>query len=127
MNDVVADRAVEALALSEASMETASLKTVRLSPDGPIESLAGTYLLDREGADKIIEAFKRHGTERVIDYDHASLGGKYAPPNGLAPAAGWVKDIFYEEGRGLFGLVQWNPEAADLIRANKYSYLLILA
>ena len=63
---------------------------VLLVPWGRVHSTNGEFVLDAEAADAVLRAFKQHGTDLVIDYEHQSLGGRYASPSGLAPAAGWV-------------------------------------
>lgn len=102
------------------------LKTVRLVPDGATTSAHGvSFLLDAQAADLVLKAFKEHGADVVVDYEHESLGGDYARPGVRAKAAGWIKSMHYEPGtgKGIFGLVEWTPVARDAIRAGEFRYL----
>ncbi len=112
------------IALDETASSVGSgLKTIRISPDGMVKSRNGSFVLDAEDAGRIIAEFAGHKTDLVIDFEHQTLGGAYAAPDGRAPAAGWVTKLFHEPGRGLFGMVKWNAEAVDLIRRDSYRYL----
>ncbi len=100
------------------------LKTIQLCPDGEVVSTKGTFFMDAESAELVREAFDESGGELVIDYEHASLGGEYSTPTGIAPAAGWIRGVFYEpSGRGLLAMVEWNERARDFIRANEYKFI----
>jgi phage I-like protein len=71
----------------------------------------------------VLSAFQNHGTDLVIDYEHQSLGGRYASPDGLAPAAGWVTGVEVRAGEGLWGTVRWTPAAARRILRREYRFL----
>ncbi len=66
---------------------------VLIAPWGQVNSSNGEFLLDEEAGRMVAEAFAAHGTDVPIDYEHQSLGGKYASPSGQAPAAGWIKAL----------------------------------
>jgi phage I-like protein len=123
VSEYTKDQPVEALAFNTSGMEIDGLKTIRIAPDGEVRSKNGVFIVDREGTAEIIAEFQRHGVDLVVDFDHATLGGKYATPDGQAPAAGWIEKLFHEPGRGLMGLVKWNEKARDLIRSDEYRYL----
>lgn len=96
---------------------------LRLAPDGKVESMSGTFVVDAEAGKRVEEAFARHGSALVIDYEHQSVGGDLASPDGTAPAAGWVEKIEYVKDEGIFGMVHWTERAARMIRADEYRYL----
>jgi phage I-like protein len=80
-------------------------------------------LVDEQSAEAVINRFKAHAADLVIDYEHQTLGGEYSRADGLAPAAGWVKEIRAEPGKGLFGRVDWTNKAKTAIAAREYRYL----
>ncbi len=124
MTDRIEDRPLEALPCKvETEVGGASAKTVRLVPDGEVQSKRGNLILDAQGAAAIIAEFDKHETPLVIDYEHATLGGEFATPDGRARAAGWINKLWYEPGRGLMGSVKWNREALEDIRSASYLFL----
>jgi len=120
-NELIEDRALVPCLADSVAGE--GLKTVRLCPWGTVESKRGTFLLDEEGGRAIVEAFDKHETPVVIDWEHQTLGGKDASPTGRAPAAGWIRKLWVERDRGLYGLVEWLDEARDAIRSKAYQFL----
>lgn len=123
--------------VSEVVMESAGIGLgeppgeVLIAPWGRVRSTAGDFLLDDESARATIESFAAHGTDVPIDYEHQTLGGAYSSPDGLAPAAGWIKSLKLvrpeeaSDGRsaGLWAEVQWTPEAAAKLMGRQYRYL----
>jgi len=93
------------------------LKTVRLSPDGRVKSLKGEFLIDEEAARSIVQHFTDHATDLPVDAEHSSLGGEYSPPDGIPRAYGWIKRVWRDAGKGLFALVGWTEQGAELIRS----------
>lgn len=92
---------------------------------GKVRSANGDFEVDEDAANAVVAAFRAQGTDLVIDYEHQSLGGKYAAPSGLAPAAGWVTDL---EARttgatGIWGRVRWTLAAARRIVRQEYRFL----
>lgn len=60
-------------------------------------------------------------TPIVIDYDHQTLR---AETNGQqAPAAGWIQDVAWRPGEGLFARVEWTLAARARIEAGEYRYI----
>lgn len=94
-----------------------------LVPWGRVHSTNGDFILDDESAAAVLEAFCRHGTDLVIDYEHQSLGGRYAAPSGLAPAAGWITQLEVRPGEGIWGSVRWTLSAARRIVRRQYRFL----
>jgi phage I-like protein len=96
---------------------------VLIAPWGEVESINGSFLVDAESARAAVEAFEAQGTDLPIDYEHQTLGGRYASPSGQAPAAGWVKALEAVEGEGLVATVAWTPPALEQLAARQYRYL----
>ncbi|MGB2986014.1 MAG: phage protease, partial [Phycisphaerae bacterium] len=99
------------------------LREIVLAPDGKVESLKGNFLVDAESGRLAQAALEERGTDIAIDYEHQSLGGEYSSPSGKAPAAGWIKRVWYETGKGLVAAVEWTEAAAKMIRGKEYKYL----
>ncbi len=96
---------------------------VRIAPWGGVESVNGQFTVDDESALLVTQQFESHGTDLPIDYEHQTLGGTYASPNGQAPAAGWIKRIESQPGKGLFAVVEWTDPARELLASKQYRYL----
>ncbi len=121
---------IEASAVGEA----VTAGRVLVAPWGTVESSNGSFVMDEESARMTVEAFSAHGTDLPIDYEHQSLGGQYASPNGQAPAAGWIRrlqvvrpDDRPEAGLtlepGLYAEVEWTAGARAKLAAREYRYL----
>ena len=82
----------------DASLLGSGLKTILLVPDGRIESRNGVIVLDAIGAALVVGEFEKHGTPLPIDFEHQTLGGQYAAPNGRAAAAGWNRKTMVRTG-----------------------------
>lgn len=95
----------------------------RITPDGHVVSRAGDFFVDQESFDAMRAEFVSHGTPLPIDYEHQTLGGEYAAPDGKAPAAGWMESIHYRPGEGVFAMVRWTDRATAMIRSGEYKYL----
>lgn len=96
---------------------------VLLAPWGAVESTNGSFVVDDEASRLVIEAFAAHATDLPIDFEHQTLGGTYASPNGQAPAAGWIKNIAAEPGIGLMADIEWTADAARMLADKQYRYL----
>src|SRR5215212_5014735 len=83
---------------------------VVLAPWGRVESQKGVFFVDEESAEMVVRAFHEHGTDLPIDYEHQTLGGEFASPDGRAPAAGWIKSLSAEPGIGIVGHIEWTPQ-----------------
>lgn len=127
--------AVEAMALADEprQAEGASAVPTRILivPWGEVRSTAGTFVVDAEVALATIAAFRAHGTDLPVDYEHQTLGGPYSSPTGLAPAAGWVKALTAlsperaERGTqaGIWAEVEWTADALERLRGRQYRYV----
>lgn len=99
------------------------LSQIVVMPDGDVKSKAGDFTVDKEAFDLIESAFKEQGNEIVIDYEHQTLGGEWSSPDGTAPAAGWIKALRHEPGKGIVASVQWTERAREMIKTEEYKYL----
>lgn len=118
----------EMTALRSAELTDPLPREVLLVPWGEVNSANGTFVLDEEAAQAVIEAFAAHGTDIPIDYEHQTLGGSYASPSGRAPAAGWVKQLSLKHpsadgNAGLYATVEWTEPARAQLAAREYRYL----
>ena len=96
---------------------------VLLVPWGNVTSQSGDFVVDADAAASVVAAFKERGLDLVIDRDHATLGGEFAPPNGEAPAMGWVHALHVEDGVGIHGDVNWTETGESYLRKREYRYL----
>lgn len=101
---------------------------IQLLPDGQFRAHDGRptdtphWLLNQQIADKLIAQVIARKTDCVIDYEHQSL---HTANNGKpAPAAGWISDLTYKPGKGLFATVkQWTAAATKHITDQEYRYI----
>ena len=96
---------------------------ILLVPWGAVESRAGSFVVDDESAEMMLAAFVAQGVDLPIDYEHQSMGGDYAAPDGRAPAAGWVKAIEPVSGEGIYGAIEWTERGRQALAAKEYRYL----
>jgi hypothetical protein len=96
---------------------------ILLSPWGQVRSDKGDFLIDGQAAESIIEALARQGVDVPIDWEHHSLGGQYASPDGKALAAGWITSLHARPGLGLFARVTWTPQAVGILSRREYRYI----
>lgn len=95
----------------------------QLLPLGEIELADGpTFVVDREAVEAIIRAFDERGVDMVIDYEHQTEGGRFASPDGTAPAAGWIKALEDRGPDGLWAVVEWTDRARRYLAAREYRY-----
>lgn len=97
--------------------------TILVAPWGQVESTSGSFVVDSEAGRLVVEAFDEQGNDLPIDYEHQSLGGRFASPTGQAPAAGWIKRLAVVEGEGIYADVEWTPQALEQLAAKQYRYL----
>jgi len=87
---------------------------------------AGPFALTPETFDEIVRNFRATANKAVpIDFEHASEAD---PTSGSvpvlgAPAQGWIRDLDNRGTSGLWGLVEWLPQARQYIREGAYRYL----
>jgi phage I-like protein len=127
----------QTLELDQIVMEAAPIQETQVPaqilivPWGEVKSTAGSFVIDDEAAQATLAAFQEHGTDLPIDYEHQTLGGPYSSPNGLAPAAGWIKALRVvtpaeaDDGNapGIWADVEWTADAAEKLSGKQYRYL----
>lgn len=114
----------EMTALHSASLSGDNIPTrVLLAPWGQVESTNGSFVVDEESVRLALDAFDEHATDLPIDYEHQTLGGTYASPDGRAPAAGWIKRLESQPGVGLVAHIEWTQQATTMLTAKEYRYL----
>lgn len=76
--------------------------------------------IDAVIAAKVIERFRARRKPPVVDYEHQTL---HKEENGQpAPAAGWIRDLEWRDGQGLFAQVELTARARQYIADNEYRY-----
>lgn len=99
----------------------------QLLPSGRVSGRNGLgpfVIGDRKRMEAIVAAsLKRAGvTELVVDYDHQSDYGAVPEVGGVAPAAGWIRELQVRDD-GIWGRIEWTERATASIRANEYRYI----
>lgn len=80
----------------------------------------GAWRIDATSAQHVIDRFKSLGKPSVIDYEHQTLRKE---ENGQpAPAAGWIRDLRWMEGQGLYAVAELTARARDYIKSGEYRY-----
>lgn len=100
---------------------------VQVTPAGSFKPRDGrpmtvaAWRIDDAIAARVIEAFRAQRTPPVFDYEHQTLA---AEENGQpAPAAGFIQDLEWRPGVGLFAKVDWTARAKAYIEAREYRYV----
>lgn len=102
--------------------------SIQIFPSGTFRTVdarpndVAAWEIDGEVASKIIDSKAKAKTDMVVDYDHQSL---YTKINGQkAVAAGWIKNLEWRDGVGLFAAsVDWTPKAKEHIQNKEYKYI----
>src|SRR3990170_1727864 len=108
--------------VSSRSITPRAPRRILLLHAGDINWSGMTAFLDESAAQQIIEDFKRQGVQLPVDYHHQTTKAE----DGLdikAEAAGWITDLVYVAGKGLYGFVEWTDEARELIESKKFKYI----
>lgn len=99
---------------------------IQLLPAGTFSTRdgRGPFTMAESDMAGVIEATQKYlnAVDIVVDYDHQTQFSAVPGVGGVAPAAGWIKQL---EARadGLYGLVDWTANAAAAIRADEYRYI----
>jgi phage I-like protein len=105
------------LILSVSSSEIKGVPDViRLLPLGLVKSQKGDFIVDEESFKSIKNNFEKRGIDIVIDYEHQTL------EDVQAPAGGWIKDLFIQDG-AIAAKVEWTPKAYEYLKNKEYKYL----
>ena len=108
--------------LSSSKKAPSEITVIPVHDGGILHDAHGTDLVvNRAGAERVIEEFKRRGIRIVIDYEHQTEMD-HARPDGKAPAAGWIDDLRWEEGKGVVASTTWTDEARRMIDNSEYAY-----
>lgn len=97
---------------------------VLLVPWGRVDLVDGKhFIVDANTGRATAERFAQFGKDMVLDYQHQTLGGRYTSPDGRAPAAGWIKAVETVPNVGIFGRVEFTPQASQEIACGQYRYI----
>lgn len=116
-------RALGSAMLDEAAVGVDVPARIILAPWGRVESQKGVFFVDEESGALVVQAFEQHGTDLPIDFEHQTLGGEFASPDGRAPAAGWIKSLSVEPGVGIVGAIEWTQQGREMLATRAYRYL----
>lgn len=94
-------------------------KELRLFAYGMNATRKGNFLLTPNAAQQIMMAYKAHGTDLCLDYDHGALEAPVGQPT---PAAGWAKLELRDDGLWLAS-IKWTATAHDMISKGEYRYV----
>ena len=90
---------------------------IQLTPRGRVTARDGRpFVFDPE---KLAAAFRDQGLKLSIDFEHE---GEFPSSLGSRPARAWVEDVEVRP-EGLFGKVDWLPDAAIALAAKAYRYI----
>lgn len=76
----------------------------------------GSYLVDAESFALVAGEFARRGNDLVFDYEHQTLKGVEAP------AAGWIKELAWDQDKGILARMEWTTKGAAYVAAKEYRY-----
>ncbi|MEE8170368.1 MAG: phage protease [Phycisphaerae bacterium] len=88
-------------------------RRILVAPFGDVVSTNGSFVVDAEAMDATVAAFRTHATDLPVDFEHQTLGGAFSSPNGLAPAAGWIKSLRAVTPRAAIGSIASSRPAVD--------------
>jgi phage I-like protein len=127
--------AAQSLALLAATMplsaeiDAQGVGQAQLLPFGEFKARDGrpgpgkSWKLDDAGGRAIAASLNAiaKATPLVIDYDHQTLS---ATEKGIrAPAAGWINQVEWRDGKGLWATVKWTAAAKGHITAGEYLFI----
>lgn len=91
-------------------------EVISVLPFGHVVSQKGEFDVDEESLAAMKEQIAQRGVDLVVDYEHQTLTGE------RAPAAGWVKELFAEDGH-IKARVEWTIPAKQYLEKKEYRYL----
>lgn len=95
---------------------------VHLLPAGTFQGRDGRGPFSIDNAETLLAASRDPGLDMVIDYDHQTDYAAVPKVGGVAPAAGWVRELNVRED-GIWAKVEWTPKAAEMIANREYRYI----
>jgi len=107
------------IALDAGGADRTPPKELRLFSYGMNQTRKGNFLLTPNAAQQIMMAYKAHGTDLCLDYDHGALEAPVGQPT---PAAGWAKLELRDDGLWLAN-IKWTEKAHDMISKGEYRYV----
>jgi len=119
---------VAALTVALSGADTAAGE-IQLFPAGEFRTTDGSgrpedvdaWRMDSDIATALIAQVAAAGRDIVIDYEHQTLA---AQENGQpAPAAGWIRELIWRDGQGLYAAVDWTARAREFIANGEYRYI----
>ena len=91
-------------------------ETISILPLGHVVSSKGEFEVDEESFEAMKAQIAQRGVDLVVDYEHQTLTGEQAP------AAGWVKELFLDDGQ-IKARVEWTDRAKAYLSNREYRYL----
>lgn len=91
-------------------------EVIAVLPLGHVVSQKGEFDVDEESFEAMKAQIAQRGVDLVVDYEHQTLTGD------RAPAAGWVKELFIEDGQ-IKARVEWTLPAKQYLENKEYRYL----
>ena len=105
------------LTLKSKEMEVGGApEIISVLPLGHVKSAKGEFDVDGESFAAMKAQIAQRGVDLVIDYEHQTLTGEQAP------AAGWVKELFLDDGQ-IKARVEWTDRAKAYLSNREYRYL----
>ena len=93
------------LTLKSKEMEVGGApEVISVLPLGHVKSAKGEFDVDGESFSAMKAQIAQRGVDLVVDYEHQTLTGEQAP------AAGWVKELFLDDGQ-IKARVEWTDRA----------------
>lgn len=89
---------------------------IPILPLGHVHSQKGEFDVDEESFRSMKAHMEKRGIDIVVDYEHQTL------ENVQAPAGGWIKDIYLQDG-AIAAKVEWTPTARKYLENKEYRYL----
>ena len=105
------------LTLKSKEMEVGGApEIISVLPLGHVKSAKGEFGVDGESFAAMKAQIAQRGVDLVVDYEHQTLTGEQAP------AAGWVKELFLDDGQ-IKARVEWTDRAKAYLSNREYRYL----
>ena len=105
------------LTLKSKEMEVGGApEVISVLPLGHVKSAKGEFDVDGESFSAMKAQIAQRGVDLVVDYEHQTLTGEQAP------AAGWVKELFLDDGQ-IKARVEWTDRAKAYLENREYRYL----
>ena len=105
------------LTLKSKEMEVGGApEIISVLPLGHVKSAKGEFDVDGESFAAMKAQIAQRGVDLVVDYEHQTLTGEQAP------AAGWVKELFLDDGQ-IKARVEWTDRAKAYLSNREYRYL----